>query len=87
MIHFHVNIFVVKLKNFPNLVGLDKFYYGSTDGIVRTWDCHTSQCDNVLKLVMRSNKELFFIEELQDREEILESSQLSQDSLINDQRH
>ncbi|OIV93955.1 hypothetical protein TanjilG_21047 [Lupinus angustifolius] len=28
-------------------VGSDKLYSGSTDGIVRTWDCHTGQCTNV----------------------------------------
>ncbi|CAL0335227.1 unnamed protein product [Lupinus luteus] len=28
-------------------VGSDKLYSGSTDGTVRTWDCHTGQCTNV----------------------------------------
>ncbi|TKY69435.1 Zinc finger CCCH domain-containing protein 17 [Spatholobus suberectus] len=31
-------------------VGSDKLYSGSTDGTVRTWDCHTGRCTNVIKL-------------------------------------
>ena len=42
-----------------------------------------SYCVNVLELVIRNLKELVFTQELQDAEEILESSQLSQDSLTN----
>ncbi|XP_057429597.1 zinc finger CCCH domain-containing protein 48-like [Lotus japonicus] len=30
--------------------GSDKLYSGSTDGTVRTWDCHTGQCANVTNL-------------------------------------
>ncbi|KAK7329368.1 hypothetical protein VNO77_23530 [Canavalia gladiata] len=30
-------------------VGSDKLYSGSTDGTVRTWDCHTGQCTDVMK--------------------------------------
>jgi len=32
----------------PN--GSDKLYSGSTDGTLRTWDCHTGQCVNVTNL-------------------------------------
>ena len=31
-------------------VGLDKLYYGSTDGTVRMWDCHTGHYINVINL-------------------------------------
>ncbi|MED6145328.1 hypothetical protein PIB30_024081 [Stylosanthes scabra] len=30
--------------------GSDKLYSGSTDGTIRTWDCHTGQCVNVVNL-------------------------------------
>ncbi|KAL5062086.1 hypothetical protein RYX36_023823 [Vicia faba] len=32
----------------PN--GSDKLYSGSTDGTLRSWDCHTGQCANVMNL-------------------------------------
>ncbi|XP_004510889.1 zinc finger CCCH domain-containing protein 17-like [Cicer arietinum] len=31
-------------------VGSNKLYSGSTDGTLRTWDCNTGQCDNVMNL-------------------------------------
>ncbi|KAI5421534.1 hypothetical protein KIW84_045092 [Lathyrus oleraceus] len=31
-------------------VGSDKLYSGSTDGTLRSWDCHTGQCANVMNL-------------------------------------
>ncbi|KAL2347701.1 hypothetical protein Fmac_001701 [Flemingia macrophylla] len=30
-------------------VGSDKFFFGSTDGTVRAWDCHTGGCTNLIK--------------------------------------
>ncbi|CAK8560911.1 unnamed protein product [Lathyrus sativus] len=32
------------------LNGSDKLYSGSTDGTLRSWDCHTGQCANVMNL-------------------------------------
>ncbi|XP_068490086.1 zinc finger CCCH domain-containing protein 48-like [Phaseolus vulgaris] len=37
------------------LAGTNKLYYGSTDGTVRIWDCHTGQCLKVLNFGTQVN--------------------------------